>query len=182
MHDLAALAWVCGKAGLVAFGGGTGMIPLLHADVVLNHHWLTEREFLDGVALGKMTPGPIMVAATFVGWKVAGLTGAIVATIGVFAPSALLTVLAGWQLRRLRDSPWLKGFLAGVLPAVVGLVAAVVVQLGRVALALPAGAGYAGVDYFALVLCGVALAILMRSKVDASLLVLAGAVLGLVWY
>jgi chromate transporter len=159
-----------------------GMIPMLYADVVTRYGWLTEREFLDGVALGQVTPGPIMVTATFVGWKVAGLAGAVVATLGIFSPSAVMTVLVGWQLARVRNNPWVKGFLAGVQPAIAGLVAAVVVQLGRVALSAPQGGGLFGVDIFAVALCLVALVLVTRLKLDPALVILAGGAVGLVWY
>lgn len=181
MRDLLLLGLTCAKAGTLAFGGGMGMIPMLYADVVGRYGWLTQREFLDGVALGQVTPGPIMVTATFVGWKVAGLAGAVVATLGIFSPSAIMTVLVGWQLARVRDNPWVKGFLAGVQPAIVGLVAAVVVQLGRVALAVPA-AGAFRVDFFAVGLCLAALILVNKLKLDAALVILAGGAVGLVWY
>lgn len=182
MSDLLALALVCGKVGLLAFGGGMGMIPLLHADVVTRYGWLTEKEFLDGVALGQVTPGPIMVTATFVGWKLSGLAGALVATVGIFAPSAILTVLVAWQLSRARKNPWVQGFLAGVRPAIAGLVGAVSIQLARVALLFPNRSGLAAIDAFAVVLCLVAMIVLARYKVDAAILVLAGGLLGLAWY
>ncbi len=179
MAELLALMWTCFKAGILAFGGGVGMIPLLHSDIVTTHHWLTERQFLDGVALGQVTPGPIMVTATFVGWKVAGMTGAILATVCIFAPSAVLTLVAAWQFTRLRGNRWVRGILAGVQPAIVGLVAAVAVQLGRVALTLP-GRGVPGaVDLFAVALCVAAIVLLVKFKVDAALLILLGALLGL---
>ncbi|MCX7597923.1 MAG: chromate transporter [Armatimonadetes bacterium] len=181
MRDLLLLAVTCLKAGTLAFGAGMGMIPMLYADVVVRYGWLSEREFLDGVALGHVTPGPVMVAATFVGWKVGGLVGAVVATLGIFAPSTVLTILVGWQLARVRDNPWLKGFLAGVQPAIVGLVAAVVIQLGRTALAAPATGAFK-VDFFAAGLCLAALVLITKFKLDAALVILAGGVLGLVWY
>jgi chromate transporter len=155
------------------------MIPMLHADVVANHHWLTEREFLDGVAMGQVTPGPIMVTATFIGWRVAGLAGAVAATACIFAPSALLTILAAWQLGRLRRNPWVRGFIAGVQPAIAGLVGVVAVQLGRVALTLPGKGGPVAVDFFAVALCVAALVLLVRFKMDAALLILLGGLLGL---
>ena len=182
MSQLLILALVCFKIGLFAFGGGYGMLPLLHADAVERYHWITEKEFLDGVALGQVTPGPIIVTATFVGWKVAGLAGAIVSTATIFMPSAILTMLVAWQLRRYRKSPWVQGFIAGVRPAIGGLVGAVALPLAKTAFLIPRAGGVAAVDFFAVVLAIAAAIGLLRFKLDAAVLVLLGGLLGLAWY
>jgi chromate transporter len=123
-----------------------------------------------------------MVAATFVGWKVAGLAGSLVATAAIFSPSACLTVLVAWQLARARENPWVQGFLAGVRPATVGLVGAVIIPLARVALLLPGREAIAAVDGFAIVLCVASIVLLARFKADPALLFLGAALLGLAWY
>ncbi len=182
MNQLPLLALVCFKIGLFAFGGGYGMLPLLHADAVERYHWVTEKEFLDGVALGQVTPGPIMVTATFVGWKVAGVPGAVTATVTIFMPSAILTMLVAWQLRRYRKSPWVQGFIAGVRPAIGGLVGAVALPLARTAFVLPTAAGIGAIDAMAIVLAVAAAFLLIRYKLDAAVLVLLGGLIGLAWY
>jgi chromate transporter len=182
MRDLLLLGLTCAKAGTLAFGGGAGMIPLLHADVVTRYGWLSEKEFLDAVALGHVTPGPVMIAATFMGWKVAGLAGAVVATLAIFSPSAIMCVLVSWQLARVRNSPWVRGFLAGIQPAVVGMVGAVALQLARAALLVPARSGLAALDAGAVVWCLLAMLLLVRYQLDAALMILLGALWGLAWY
>ncbi|MBC7289485.1 MAG: chromate transporter [Armatimonadetes bacterium] len=181
MRDILLLAAVCAKVGALAFGGGMGMLPLLHADVVTRYGWLTEKQFMDGVALGQITPGPVMVAATFVGWKVGGVLGAIVATVAIFSPSAIMTALVAWQLSRWRQSPWLRGFLGGVRPAIAGLVGALALRFARVALFLPAHPGLA-LDWAAVVVCIGALIALLKFRIDPALVFLSAAVIGLLWY
>src|SRR4029079_15923472 len=80
------LFWVCFKAGAFVFGTGLAIIPLLEADIVRGHHWLTHSEFMDGLAIGQVTPGPVVIAVTFLGYRIAGLNGALIATFGIFLP------------------------------------------------------------------------------------------------
>ncbi len=180
MMRLLILAGICAKVGFVAFGGGYGMIPLLHDELVVQRGWLTEREFLDGVALSQITPGPILVVATFAGWKVAGALGAAVATIAITAPSAILTILLAWQLRRMRDNPWVRGFLAGVRPAIVGLIAGVGVRL---ALALAQPGPHQGAELFAAgaIALGSLLAVAWAG-IDPALAIIASAAAGVAIY
>jgi len=125
------LAVVFLRVGSVTFGGGFVMIPQIETDVVKVHQWLTQQEFADGVVFGQITPGPILITATFVGFKVAGILGAFVATIAAFLPSFLMTLLAGTSLSRFRTNSQVQAFLAGVAPAVVGMIAAAGVSLAR---------------------------------------------------
>jgi len=129
--ELGGLAIVFLRAGGLLFGGGYVMIPLIQDSVTKQHGWLTQRQFLDGVALGQATPGPIIITATFVGYAAAGLTGAAVATVAVFAPAFILAIVAGNFLERVRSWKMATAFLKGVGPAVVGTIAAVSVELGR---------------------------------------------------
>src|SRR5207253_8235475 len=94
------LAIRCLRVGAVTFGGGFVMIPEIQAEVVNSHHWLTHQEFADATALGQITPGPVLIMATFVGYRVAGTLGALFATICVFLPSFLMTMAAGSSFRR----------------------------------------------------------------------------------
>jgi len=119
------------RMGAVTFGGGFVMIPLIEAEVVDAHHWLTHQEFVDAAALGQITPGPVLIMATFIGYRVAGTLGAIVATVGIFLPSFLMTVVAGSSLARFHTNKIVQSFLKGVTPAVVGLLVAAGISIGR---------------------------------------------------
>jgi chromate transporter len=128
---LLALSSVFLRMGAVTFGGGFVMVPLIESEVVNNHHWLTTQEFADATALGQMTPGPVLITATFIGYRVAGTLGALVSTIAVFLPAFLMTIAAGSSLRRFRANRQVQSFLRGVTPAVVGLLVAAAWSIGR---------------------------------------------------
>jgi chromate transporter len=128
---LLTLAAICLRMGSVTFGGGLVMVPLIESEVVNNHHWLTHQEFADATALGQITPGPVLITATFVGYRVAGTLGALVATISIFLPAFLMTIAAASSLRRFRDNAQVQAFLRGIAPAVVGLLVAAALSIGR---------------------------------------------------
>jgi chromate transporter len=119
------------RIGSITFGGGFVMIPLIEAEVVDSHHWLTHQEFVDATALGQVTPGPVLITATFIGYRVAGTLGALVTTISIFLPSFLMTVVAGSSLARFHTNKIVQSFLKGVTPAVVGLLVAAGISIGR---------------------------------------------------
>jgi chromate transporter len=119
------------RIGSVTFGGGLVMVPLIESEIVDTHHWLTHQEFADAFALGQITPGPVLITATFVGYRVAGTLGALVATISIFLPAFLMTIAAASSLRRFRDNEQVQSFLRGVAPAVVGLLVAAALSVGR---------------------------------------------------
>jgi chromate transporter len=119
------------RIGSVTFGGGLVMVPLIESEVVNTHHWLTHQEFADAFALGQITPGPVLITATFVGYRVAGTLGALIATISIFLPAFLMTMAAGSSLRRFRNNKQVQSFLQGVAPAVVGLLIAAGLSMGR---------------------------------------------------
>jgi chromate transporter len=119
------------RIGSVTFGGGLVMVPLIESEVVNNHQWLTHQEFADAFALGQITPGPVLITATFVGYRVAGTLGALVATISIFLPAFLMTIAAGSSLRRFRSNKQVQAFLRGIAPAVVGLLVAAALSVGR---------------------------------------------------
>ncbi len=119
------------RIGAITFGGGFVMIPLIEAEVVDAHQWLTHQEFVDATALGQITPGPVLITATFIGYRVAGTLGALVATISIFLPSFLMTVVAGSSLARFHTNKIVQSFLKGVTPAVVGLLVAAGISIGR---------------------------------------------------
>ncbi|WOD38891.1 chromate efflux transporter [Nodosilinea sp. E11] len=122
------------QTGAFIFGGGLVIIPLLETAVVDDFGWMTRSQFIDGVALGELTPGPVVITAAFVGYKVAGALGALVATVAIFTPSFLFIMFASPFLLKLRQNPWAKSFLKGVLPAVLGAIAAAAIPLAAAAL------------------------------------------------
>lgn len=119
------------RVGSVTFGGGLVMIPLIESEVVTTHHWLTHQEFADATALGQITPGPVLITATFIGYRVAGTLGALVSTICIFLPAFLMTIAAGSSLRRFRNNEQVQAFLRGIAPAVIGLLVAAALSVGR---------------------------------------------------
>jgi chromate transporter len=122
------------KIGLVFFGGGFVLVPVLHNRLVTQLGWLKPQEFLDGVAISNLTPGPIAVLATFAGFHLAGTTGALAATVALFAPGMMLMLAISHQYGRFRDDHRAQRFLAGVNPAVAGLILSAALVLGRGAL------------------------------------------------
>ena len=134
MGGIVEIAWIFLKIGLIFFGGGYVLIPLLHRIMVDQLHWLTFTEFLDGVALSQLTPGPLAMLATFAGYKGGGLAGALVATVFIFLPCTALMLFLASRYERLRNMELVKAVLDGILPAVVGLVAAAAWSLGKTSL------------------------------------------------
>jgi chromate transporter len=130
-----ALLLVFAKIGAVLFGSGYLLVALLRSELVEGLGWITERQLLDAVAIGQLTPGPVTTSATFVGWLVAGPAGALAATIGIFAPAFVAVALSIPLLPRLRRSRPTRAFLDGVNAAAVALIAVVAAQLGRGAIA-----------------------------------------------
>jgi chromate transporter len=124
--------------GSVAFGNGSTILPVLQQDVVATHHWLSPQEFGVGVAFGQVTPGPFLITAAFVGYRVGGPLGGVLATLAIFAPSVSMTTVAAEIYPYLHRHSWVKSAIAGVMAAFVGLLAAVVLSIGRQVLTVPA--------------------------------------------
>ena len=134
MAGLVKLAWVFLKIGMIFFGGGYVLIPLLHRIMVDQYQWLSLREFLDGVALSQLTPGPLAMLATFTGFRVGGFWGGLIGTVCIFFPCTALMLFISGHYEKFRNMELLRNVLDGVLPAVVGLVAAAAWNLGVVSL------------------------------------------------
>src|SRR5256714_3124801 len=128
-----AISFIFLRIGAATFGGGFVMIPEIENEVVNSHHWLTHQEFADATALGQITPGPVLIMATFVGYRVAGIAGAFLCTLCVFLPSFLMTITAGSSFRRVRSNRQMQAFLRGVAPAVTGLLGAAAWSVGPAA-------------------------------------------------
>lgn len=137
MAPLFTIAWTFLKIGLVFVGGGYVLIPLLHRMMVDQYHWLTLKEFLDGLALSQLTPGPLAILATFVGYRAGGFAGALVGTVFIFLPCTALMIFLARRYERLRNVRLIREVLDGVVPAVVGLVAAAAWNLGSSSLVSP---------------------------------------------
>lgn len=117
------------KAGLLTFGGAYTVVPFLQGVAVDNHHWLTNEEFLDGIALGGILPAPLIIFSTFVGYLAGGMAGALAMTFGIFLPAFVLPIFFHHQLVAIAESPRIRPFLLGVAAGVIGLIAAVTVQI-----------------------------------------------------
>lgn len=122
---------VFARIGLATFGGGFAMIPAIEHEIVSTQHWLSNAAFDDAIVLGQITPGPVAIAATFIGYRVAGLLGAIFATVGMFTPPMVLSLFAGRSLKAFQTNPLVQGALRGITPAMAGILAAAAVALWR---------------------------------------------------
>ena len=157
------------KIGAVLYGSGYVLLAFLRNDFVERLGWLTDQQLLDAVAIGQMTPGPVFTTATFIGYLVAGVPGAVLATVGIFLPAFIFVALLHPLVPRLRRYPWTAAMLDGVNVAAMGLMAAVTWLLGRDAI----------VDPFTATIAIAAAALLIRFRVNSTWLVLAGAIVGL---
>lgn len=170
--ELLSMAGVLFKIGALVFGNGFTMIPLIQQEVVNIHHWLNLDQFMVGVALGQMTPGPVVITATFIGYKVMGVIGAIVATIAIFIPSFLLVVSIFGIYTKIKNNSWVNSALKGVLSSFVGIMALVVINTGRHAL----------VDAYTIILFVVSFSILKFTKLDSKWVILWGTGIYMITY
>jgi chromate transporter len=157
-HQLGVMSLIFLKIGVVAFGGGYAMIPILQWDMVDHLGWLTLRQFLDGILLGFITPGPIIITATFIGYWIKGLLGALVATVSIFLPPILLIIFLTPFYQRVKEGQWVRQVIQGILAALVGMLFLVVIQMGRASL----------VDWQSLVILVGATAALIRFQIKTS--------------
>jgi chromate transporter len=167
---LVTLSLVFVKIGLLMFGGGLVVAPLLQQELVDGPHWLTTRQLLDGLALGQLTPGPVTVVATFAGYAASGVAGAVVATISVFLPSFILVLSLTPLLRRIRNAPLARAFLKGITAGALGAIAAAAILLGRIAF----------VDVLTVAIAVVSLILLLRWNINTIFLIAGAALVGLV--
>lgn len=157
------------KVGALLYGSGYVLLAFLRNDLVVNYGWLTDQQLLDAVAVGQFTPGPVFTTATFVGYLLAGVPGAAVATIGIFLPSFLFVALLARLMPHLRKSQWTAAFLDGINVTALALMAGVLWQIGRAAI----------VDIPTAILAVTAVFLLFRFKINSAWLVAAGGVIGL---
>jgi len=160
------------KAGSLTFGSGLVIVPFLEKGLVQQTGWLNERDFLVAVAIGMMSPGPVVITATFVGYLVAGFWGSVVATIGIFLPSFLLILIVAPILVRYRANPNVQGFIKGAYAAAIGTILGACVLLARIAIG----------DWLTVLVALGSLLVLFRWKVSNPVLVAVTAVIGLIAY
>ncbi len=167
--DLVRLFLVFLKTGALLFGSGYVLLAFLRNDLVVQHGWLTGSQLVDAVAIGQLTPGPVFTTATFVGYLIAGMPGAVLATVAIFLPSFFFVGLLNPLIPKLRGSPLAAAFLDGINVCALALMAGVTYQLGRTAL----------IDPLTVAIAGASLALLLRLRVNSTWLILGGAALGL---
>jgi chromate transporter len=129
--SLLAMAVFFAKASALTFGSGLAVVPFLHEGLVTNHHWLTEQQFTDAVAMGLISPGPVVIMGTFAGYLVAGVVGAVIATVAIFTPTYLFVVVPGRLFRRFERHPRVQGFVKGATAAAAGAIAGAAIVIGR---------------------------------------------------
>jgi chromate transporter len=166
---LSNIFWLFAKAGAFVFGSGLAIVPFLYGELVQTHGWLTDRQFLDAVAVAMITPGPVVITVAFVGYLVAGPWGMVLASIGVFLPVYLFVVIPAPYFRKHRSQPVIKGFVDGVSAAATGAIAGAAYVLATRAL----------VDVWTCAIAAGTFAVLARWKVSELWLIGAAAVFGL---
>lgn len=157
------------KIGSILYGSGYVLLAFLRADLVVNFGWLTEAQLIDAVAIGQVTPGPVFTTATFIGFLLGEVPGALLATLGIFLPSFIFVAISNPAIPRIRNSPWVSGLLDGVNVASFGLMAAVTWQLGQASL----------IDPLTILIALVSLGLSIRFNINTTWLIAGGAVLGL---
>ena len=157
------------KIGSVLYGSGYVLLAFLRADFVTRLGWLTDQQLIDAIAVGQVTPGPVFTTATFIGYILGGIPGALLATIGIFIPSFIFVAISNPLIPRIRHSPRISAFLDGVNIASLGLMAAVTIQLGRASFIDPMTIGIAVITAI----------LLIYFKVNSTWLVAGGAAAGL---
>jgi chromate transporter len=156
------------KVGAFTIGGGLTMIAFIQDQVVGQFGWLTPREFIDGLALGQLTPGPVLMIAAYVGYKVAGIAGAAVAATAAFLPSFIIMLIILPVLDRVRTLAWMRAVMKGMGPAVIGVLAVSLIRLAPAALP----------DPFAIVILATTILAQVALRIGVFKLMIGGAVLG----
>jgi chromate transporter len=157
------------KAGMFVFGSGLAVVPFLYGGVVQGHHWLTDRQFVDAVAVAMITPGPVVITVAFIGYLVAGVVGGTAAALGIFLPVYLVVVVLAPSYKRWAKNPQLNAFVRGVTGAATGAIAGAVVVLARRSV----------YDLPTILICAASLAVLFRWKIPEPIIIGGAAIGGL---
>ncbi|MEA5575189.1 chromate efflux transporter [Anabaena sp. UHCC 0451] len=179
INNLSVPLWQLGlfflKVGSVLFGSGYLLIAFLQGSLVNEYGWLTQQQLLDAIAIGQFTPGPVLSTATFIGYIIADIPGAIVATLGIFLPSFLFVLILNPLIPRLRSSSWTRAFLDAVNVSAVALMVVTTLQLGIVTLTIEK---VPYIDFFSLVIFLISAVLAIRYRINAAWLVLGGGLIG----
>ena len=157
------------KSSLFVFGSGLAIVPFLHGGVVQEHHWLTETQFLDAVAVAMITPGPVVITVAFIGYIVSGPAGACAAALGVFLPVYLFVVVLGPFYKRFSQNTQIRAFVQGVTAAATGAIAGAVFVLAKHSIR----------DTWTVAIAAITFVVLMKWKVPEPVVILASGLLGL---
>jgi len=163
--SLVTIFWFFAKAGAVVFGSGLAIVPFLHGGAVQQFHWLSERQFLDAIAVSMITPGPVVITVAFIGYLAAGTLGATVAAAGVFLPVYLFVILPAPYFRRFAKNAQVHAFVEGVTAAATGAIGGAAIVLGRRAIT----------DVGAILICGGVFAVLAKTRRIPEPLIIVGA-------
>jgi chromate transporter len=156
------------KIGSLVFGSGYVLLAFLRSEFVDHLHWLTEKQLIDSVAVGQFTPGPVFATATFIGYLLGGLPGAVVATLGIFVPGFVFVAISGPLIPKLRRSPAAGAVLDGVVAGSLALIAVVAWQLGKAAIR----------DWLTISILAVSVIAIFRLKINSAWLILGAAIVG----
>ena len=173
MSDIVKIFFSFLKIGAFSFGGGYAMLPLIEREIVSNNNWITFKEFIDIIGISQMTPGPIAInSATFVGFKISGISGAIAGTLGVISFSFILVSIANHYILKFKESYIMKAALAGMRPALIGLIISVFLSMGRESYK----------DIKSVVIGLIILGLLLTNKLHPILVIIISGVLGIIFY
>ncbi len=164
------LCWLLIVINALTIGGGFAMLPMLQKEFVEKNHWLTNQEFLDAIAIGQLTPGPLTVMNAVIGYKVSGIVGAILAMVSSYLPCIVIVTIVAKYYYDYRESTIVQASFKGIKPAVIGLLAAVAISLGTTALVNPLTFGIAIISF----------AIIAFTKTDPSFVIVGAGILGAV--
>ena len=162
------LCWLLMVINALTIGGGFVMLPMLQKEFVENYHWLTNQEFLDAIAIGQLTPGPLTVMNAVIGYKISGLIGAVLAMVSSYLPCVVIVTIVAKYYCDYRESKIVKSSFKGIKPAVIGLLSAVAISLGNTALVDPLTFGIAIISFV----------VIAFTKTDPSFVIVGAGILG----
>jgi len=160
--------WILIIINAMTIGGGFVMLPMLQREFVEKYHWLTNQEFVDAIAMGQITPGPLTVMNAFIGYKIYGLTGAIMAMISTYLPCIIIVTLVAKYYYDYKESIIVNSSFKGIKPAVIGLLAAVAISLGKTSLVDPYTFGIAIISF----------AVIAFTKIDPTFIIIGAGIIG----
>jgi len=164
--------WIQIVVNALTIGGGFVMLPMLHQEFVEKYHWLTNQEFLDAIAMGQITPGPLTVMNAFIGYKIYGLIGAVMAMVSTYLPCIVIVTLVAKYYYEYRESVIVYSSFKGIKPAVIGLLAAVAISLGKASLVDPKTFGIAIISF----------AVIAFTKIDPTFVIVGAGIAGALFF